>query len=230
MHTFFRDRREWAILASLLFSSAIATLLYVLRVAYTGSFVHGGMIWNLFLAWLPMVAALFAYRLAGRSGRARWLPVMLCAFLWLLFFPNAPYLLTDIGNVRPRFNVPYWYDVLMYVSFAWSGTFLGLVSLYLMQDMVRRLKGPGTSWLFAIGALLLSGFGVYLGRFPRFNSWDVFTSPLGILGEVWDWLANPAANMQMFAFTTLFSLLLVSVYLMLVAVVQFPQEQDAYQR
>jgi uncharacterized membrane protein len=230
MFTLARDRRQLALLGALAFSSGIAVFLYVLRVVHTRSLSHGGMVWNLFLAWLPLIAALAAYNLARRHRRGAWLLVAICAVLWLLFFPNAPYILTDFGNLWPRFNMPFWYDVLMYVAFALSGTFLGLVSLYVMQLIVGRLKGPVASWLFALAALALSAFGVYLGRFPRYNSWDVFTSPQSLLLGIWDRLSNPAANIQMFAFTALFALVLMSAYLMLFAMVQFPPDPKAAQR
>ena len=210
---------------ALVFSSGIAVLLYVLRVFYSHTLTGGGMVWNLFLAWLPLVSALLAYNLATRRGRWTWLPVILCAAAWLLFFPNGPYMLTDIVHIRSRYNVPLWYDVLMFGAFAWNGTFVGLVSLYLMQALVRRLRGPRASWFFALGALSLSGFGVYLGRFPRYNSWDVLTSPFALLTDLWERFSNPGANLQMFAFTALFSLFLASAYLMSVAVVQFPRER-----
>ncbi len=224
-----RDRRQLALIGAPIFSSVIPLLLYAVRVARTHALTHGGMVWNLFLAWLPMVAAIAAYNLGASGRRKAWLLVAFCALLWLLFFPNAPYIITDFGGLHPRNDVPYWYDVLMYVAFAWSGTFLGLVSLYIMQLIVRRLKGSAASWLFALAALALSGFGVYLGRFPRFNSWDVFTSPQSLLSGIWDRLSNPAANRQMFVFTAVFSLFLISAYLILFAMIQFrPDPQPAW--
>ncbi|HEX9118699.1 MAG TPA: DUF1361 domain-containing protein [Anaerolineae bacterium] len=221
-----RDRRQLALVVALLFSSAVCVLLFSGRVIHARSFTHGGMVWNLFLAWLPMLASLAAYNLAGKGGRATWLIIAGCALLWLLFFPNAPYILTDLVNLRPRYNVPYWYDVLMYVAFAWTGTLLGLVSLYLMQVLVSRGRGRGAGWLFAVVALALSGFGVYLGRFPRYNSWDVFISPIDLLADIWDRVSHPLANGQMFAFSALFSLFMLSIYLVLVAVVGLRSERQ----
>ncbi len=224
MDTMVHDRRQIAIIGALAFSSAVATLLFIARVIHTHSFMHGGMVWNLFLAWLPMLASLAAYNLARKGGKITWLAIAGCALLWLVFFPNAPYILTDIANLRPRYNVPYWYDTLMFVAFAWSGTLLGLVSLYLMQALVLKFKGTAAGWLFALAVLALSGFGVYLGRFPRYNSWDLFTNPLQLLANIWDMVSHPLANPQVFGFSALFSLLLLSVYLVFVAVVGFQRE------
>jgi uncharacterized membrane protein len=213
-----REYRQIAVLGSLLFLSALCVLLYILRVRRFGGFVHPSLMWNLFLAWLPMLGSLAAYNLERRHGNG--LIVAACALVWLMFFPNAPYLLTDLTSLHPR-SVPFWYDLMMFAAFAWTGTLLGLVSLFLMQLLVRKKAGRAASWLFAGGALLLSGFGVYLGHVPRWNSWDVFTSPLGLFSDIWYRLSHPVANAQMFAFTGIFAVFLLCVYLVLFAVVWF---------
>ena len=176
----------------------------------------------MFLAWLPLLIALLAYRFHRRTSRSSWALVAVCAFLWLLFLPNAPYLLTDIVRLGSSSHIPIWYDLILVISFAWTGTLLGLASLYLMQQIVRRIAGIGVSWLFAVVVVALSGFGVYLGRFPRFNSWDLFTSPLELLTSVWEHVAHPLANWHAFAFSGLFSLVFISVYLVFVAVARWP--------
>jgi len=215
------DRRQLAIVGALVFASSVCTLLFVLRALYTHHLTYAGMLWNLFLAWLPLLGALAAYNLAGRHGRSGWLAIGSCALLWLLFFPNAPYILTDIGNLMTRYPVPLWYDVLLEVAFAWTGTLLGLVSLYLMQSLVRRARGAGAGWVFALAVLLMGSFGVWLGRFLRFNSWDVFVNPVDLLTGVAGYLAHPLDNAQLFVFSGLFALLLISIYLVLVALINF---------
>jgi uncharacterized membrane protein len=216
-----RSRRQVAVLGALVFASIVCTALIALRVMYSGTFMHVDMLWNLFLAWLPLLASLAAYNLARKRGRAGWPIVAGCALLWLLFFPNAPYIMTDLGNLRPRAGVPLWFDMLMFVAFAWTGTLLGLVSLYLMQSLVRRSKGAAFGWLFALAGVLLGSFGVYLGRFQRFNSWDVFVTPHTLVSDLLTKLQNPSAAVQMVAFSGVFALLLLSFYLIFVAVVGF---------
>src|SRR5512142_1203425 len=98
--------RLWTLVGSLVFASFVCTLLLVGRVWRSHSGMHSGMLWNLFLAWLPMLFALAAHNLERRPGRAGWLWITVFAFVWLLFFPNAPYLLVDIGNLRQRPGVP----------------------------------------------------------------------------------------------------------------------------
>ncbi len=218
---FLRDYRQLAVVGSLVFATMLCAAMLLVRAAYTHS--HSldqfGLAWNLFLAWLPLLSALLIYNLRKRSARhAGWL-IAACAFLWLLFFPNAPYILTDLTHLRASRGVPVWYDLILLLLCAWTGLFLGLVSLYLMQSLVRRTAGVTAGWLFVLLVLGLSGFGVYLGRFPRFNSWDVLTSPWSVAGDVADRVLHPLAHLQTFAFSALFSLMLAAVYLMLFALV-----------
>ncbi|MCC7361844.1 MAG: DUF1361 domain-containing protein [Anaerolineales bacterium] len=209
----FRHYRQIAVVGALLFASALCVALVGARVAYTRNFYYIYFVWNLFLAWLPMLCALTAYNLAKARSRLSWLMMAGCAFVWLLFFPNAPYLLTDILHLAPRPDIPLWYDLILVIAFAMSGTLLGLVSLYLMQLLVHRAAGPLLGWLFALGVLALSGFGIWLGRFQRWNSWDLFTNPVALLSDIAYTLRHPLANWRTFAFSALFSLVFLSAYL-----------------
>src|SRR5438876_642713 len=83
--------------------------------------------------------------------------------LWLVFLPNAPYLVTEFMLLRDVHNMPVWFDTAMLVSFAWTGLLLGFVSVYLVQELVRRAAGPTAGWLCVLGSFGLCGVGVYLG-------------------------------------------------------------------
>jgi uncharacterized membrane protein len=144
--------------------------------------------------------------------------------MWLLFLPNAPYLVTDLIHLRPHEDAPFWFDLIMLSAFAWTGFFLGLVSLILMQEVIRKAAGTIASWLFVFAALGLSSFGIYLGRFLRWNSWDVFFNPLQLLADIAVRLRHPLANLQTYAFSILFGLFFLSVYLMVVAMSHLRQE------
>jgi uncharacterized membrane protein len=221
-HWLAENRRQAAVIASLAFSTAVCFVLLIMRAVYAHTATRADLAWNLFLAWLPMVAALVAYNLYKRSQRWTWLIIMPCVIFWLLFFPNAPYILTDMLHLQwPQYRVPVWYDLILLVAFAWTGAFLGLVSLYLMQGIIRRSAGRLASWLFTLAVLALAGFGVYLGRFPRWNSWDVLANPTLLLLDIWDRVSNPLANTRAWVFSALFSLCLGAMYLMLVAVMDF---------
>lgn len=214
------ERRQAAVVASLAFATLLCTLMLIARAVYAGEVGrYVGLQWNLFFAWLPMLGALVAYNLGKRWGR-RAGPLILPFLLgWLLFFPNAPYILTDFIHLGSRGGAPLWYDVLMLATYALTGLFLGLVSLYLMQSLMRRAFGAVTSWVFTLGVLAVTGFGVYLGRFPRWNSWDLLTDPTALLADIWARLTNPLAHSRAFVFSMLFSLCLAAMYFVMVSVI-----------
>ncbi len=122
--------------------------------------------------------------------------------------------------------MPWWYDLILVTTYALTGVFLGLVSLYLMQSLVSRAFGVALSWVFTLGVLALSGFGVYLGRFPRWNSWDLLTDPSKLLAYIWNGLSNPFANSRTFVFSILFSLCLAAMYFVFVSVIHFRDDSN----
>ena len=220
----FRNQRQLAVIGSLVFATLICLGLFVLRVAHSHSFAYRGLIWNLFLAWLPILSALAAYNLQRRYSWVNWVLVPACALFWLVFFPNAPYLITDIMHLRPQSAAPFWYDLILFVAFAWTGFFLGLISLFLMQEIVRKAAGNTASWLFALGVLALSSFGIYLGRFMRWNSWDLFLNPGKLFADVTEQVQDPFTRFQAFVFSTLFAGFFLAMYLTLVAITHLQQE------
>ncbi|MBN1427472.1 MAG: DUF1361 domain-containing protein [Anaerolineae bacterium] len=218
--------RQLAVIASLAFASTVCVVLLALRIIHTRGFIHVYLLWNLFLAWLPMICSLAAYNIYKRRSRLSWLVVVSCALVWLLFFPNAPYLLTDLIHLRPQENIPFWFDLILIVAFAWTGFFLGLISLFLMQALVRKAMGAIAGWTFAVGVLGVSGFGIYLGRFLRWNSWDVIVNPHLVLIDIVQQLRHPVANWHTLAFSVLFSIFLIATYLILMSVTHLSVETD----
>lgn len=171
------------------------------------------MIWNLFLAWIPFVMAFMAYWL--HFTRDKWGPLIAgCALIWLLFLPNAPYMLTDLVHLRYRDDSLVWYDLMLLLWFAWTGFMLGFGSIYLMQVVVTDSWGPFTGWTFAISAIGLTSFGIYLGRFLRWNSWDVLRNPIALLADIYSRFRHPIAHYHVHVFWLLLSLFLVCVYVM----------------
>jgi uncharacterized membrane protein len=227
MRSLLRNYRQLAVIASSLLATGLCMTMLGLRIAHSDSLAHTGLLWNLFLAWLPALSSLIAYNLYQRRSAFSWVLIGACALMWLLFFPNAPYLLTDVIHLQPLGDAPLWYDLILIVAFAWTGSFLGLISLLLMQALVRKLAGTIVSWIFALGALSVSGFEIYLGRFLGWNSWDVFIHPTRIVLDVVTRLRHPLANFQTYVFSILFSLFFICAYLMLVSVTQFQSELQA---
>lgn len=194
-------------LASLLACAILATRV---RLSHSPSYIF--LIWNLFLAWVPFVCSQLAAEMQRRAPAAWW-RLLLPGALWLLFFPNAVYLVTDFVHLRAREGIPLWFDIGMLAAFAWSGCFLAVVSLRTMQALVARYLGAALSWLFVAGVFGLNGLGIYLGRFLRWNSWDVFTDPHGVLHDVAAIVAHPLANRQATGVTALFAMLLLVCYM-----------------
>ena len=203
--------RRLGTLASLLGLTLIVYAMIGFRIFYSGNLEYGSLIWNLFLAWIPFGLALAVYD-GFRRGAARF-PLIAGAALWLIFFPNAPYIVTDIKHVRNWAGMPIWYDVILVGAAALTGLALGFASLYLMQAVVRRMVGAVNAWVFALTILGLSSLGVYLGRYLRWNSWDLIVRPEQVLGDVWTGIANPLAYPHAVAVTVAFTVFLAATYL-----------------
>ncbi len=155
--------------ASIVFSLAILAV----RMVYTGSTVYVFLVWNLFLAALPLCLSTLVLGVRSlRRSRLRFAGIL---GLWLLFFPNAPYIVTDLIHLNRQSMAPIWFDLILIASFSWSGLLMGFVSLSDLQDVLRRRFGKLASIGFALATLTSAAFGIYLGRFLRWNSWDLLT-------------------------------------------------------
>jgi uncharacterized membrane protein len=152
------------------------------------------LLWNLFLAWIPLIAAVLAFALARLHAGAL---VGVLVAVWLLFFPNAPYVLTDFIHLHGNGPSPLWYDALMLSSFAWTALMLGFVSLYLIHAIIERHAGTAVGWIVVVCVLGLASFGVYLGRFARFNSWDVVTRPHLVVSVIRQEIHSPLHDPRM---------------------------------
>jgi uncharacterized membrane protein len=208
-----KHRFAYAIVGLLGAASTICVALVGARMAYSESVHYWFLIWNLALAWVPFVVAGLAYVMARGRRTIRSAFIVVAALVWLLFFPNAPYILTDflhLGSMGDR--VPGWYDVLMLFWFAWTGLMLGVVSLYLMQDIVARAAGSAAGWIFVVAAAALGSFGIYVGRFLRWNSWDLLSRPRPLAVGLYGTVTDPAVQPQLLGFTLLFALLFLFVY------------------
>ena len=175
----------------LLTATLLGFAFVIYRYAVVDRLQYRFLVWNLFLAWIPYWISLVTVHLHERRPSAslwRLSPLMLG---WLLFLPNAPYIFTDLKhfpNIQP---LTWWYDLGLMVTFAWTGCFLGVVSLHIMQSIVRDRVGWIASQLFVLASVLLSGLGIYIGRFLRWNSWDILTNPRHIAGDMLVRLDDP---------------------------------------
>jgi uncharacterized membrane protein len=199
--------------ALLVAASLLAIATVEVRVWKTGDPYYRFLIWNLALAWVPLVFASAAYSAAAHSRRKLVVPLSVG---WILFFPNAPYVLTDFIHLNDeQATAPVWYDALMISSCAWIALLLGLTSLYLMQMVAKRALGTVWSWAGVVAALALASFGVYLGRFVRFNSWDALIRPGRVTNVIAHQLENPFQHPRMLAVLVLLTASLTVAYAIL---------------
>ncbi len=200
---------------ALALSSALAVGFLAGRVlrAQQGSYIF--LVWNLFLAWVPYGWSLWAASIQRRYPRDWW-RLLLPGALWLLFFPNAPYIITDFVHLYERPPVPLWYDIGLLAAFAWSGCFLAVVSLRTMQRLARQHCGALISWLFVGASIGLSGLGVYLGRFERWNSWDLLLSPRDVLAAAARPILFPLSHIRPLGASAMFAMILMVCYVMFI--------------
>lgn len=202
----------------LLLSTILAFGIFGGRIVLSNSWVvYRNLVWNLFLAWVPYFFSFLSAAIHRLFPRQWWLLIVPGA-LWLVFFPNAPYIITDFLHLEQRPYVPLWYDILLLATFAWTGCFLAIASLRTMQWVIKTYLGWFVSWFFVAAALGLTGLGIYLGRFSRWNSWDLLFHPKRILYDVLTRFANPLDNLRFFGFTLLFTAFLFVAYLTFLSV------------
>ncbi|MBI4675837.1 MAG: DUF1361 domain-containing protein [Chloroflexi bacterium] len=196
-------------------SSLLGVAFFVGRALWSGHFWHFFLMWNLFLAWIPYVCALAMAALHDRRAAA-W-QYVIPSLVWLLFFPNAAYLVTDLANLGEFPPVSFWYDVAFFATMAWTGLLLAVASLQIVQRMVKESFGVIWSWIVVMVVIDLNGVGIYLGRFLRWNSWDVFTDPLPVLQDALTPFLHPIAYRQPVAIMIVFSALLFVCYVSVLA-------------
>jgi uncharacterized membrane protein len=195
----------------LLFAAGLAgcAALLLVRGWYAQNLQFRFLAWNLVLGIVPAVAAA---ALQHADERRRGLVAFGWAVVWLLFLPNAPYLITDLVHLHPRPPVPYWFDIGVFAAFAGAGVLAAFSSLADVQRVVRRRFGRSASWAVVTVASFAAGFGIELGRMERWNSWDVFTQPGGLLRDVVGRLLAPWAHPRAFAVAMLYGSVLLFGY------------------
>ncbi|RKD22228.1 Uncharacterized membrane protein [Caminicella sporogenes DSM 14501] len=181
------DRDIKSILNVLVLLSIIGSLMVIARVLTLKSIRYVFLIWNIFLAWLPLVFSILLFK---NIKKKRPVIIFLISFLWLIFYPNAPYIVTDIIHLsRYKFyssvsyelnfnkNIKIWYDFILIMIFVFTGYILGFLSLNINHKIVKERLGSTLGWLFIVIISFLSGFAIYLGRFLRLNSWEIISNP-----------------------------------------------------
>ena len=193
--------RNYLVILALFTAFSLACLL--IRNAVEGNSVYNFLLWNLFLAFLPLLMAWILYFLTGKINK---ILLIIGSIVWLLFYPNAPYMISDLIHVNNT-NALVLYDTLIIFSFSMLALFYGFYSLKIIHFTYRQITGKRVAHLVIVFSLLLSSAGIYLGRILRLNSWDLFTHPLQTMETIFDHLWPVDKNPTTYVIILLFSLI-----------------------
>ncbi len=178
----------------------------------TDSTQYWYLVWNLFLAWIPLGLSAILLRLLQKQLWSNWLPVLV-TFAWLIMLPNSFYMISDFIHIKEMSHAEVLYGVVVFTSFIFTAALIGFSSLYVVHvELRRRLSRQASAGIVAF-ILLACSFAIYLGRDLRWNSWDILINPAGILFDVSDRLIHPYGHPGIFTTTLSFFILLGSLYL-----------------
>ncbi len=172
---------------SLVALTTLCLSMTITRIFNQGDYRYTFLVFNLFLAWIPFLLTRFLTSVKW-TQRPR---VLFVLFFWFMFFPNAPYIITDLLHFKHYSLNILWFDSLLVFVYALTGLLLGANSLWSAEHLIGRLYGATSSRIMVILVAFTSGFGIYLGRFCRLSSWDLFHRPLWFLSRVFHQFENP---------------------------------------
>ena len=178
---------------------AFIFLLIIGRILYSNSITYVFLIWNLFLAFIPYLCSSILQNVYIKSSWLKWL---VCG-IWLLFFPNALYIITDIKHLANIKSVPIWYDVLLLLTASLTGLVLAFSSLHKIEKFLHNFMPQKVRKYYLYLIIFIGAFGVYLGRFLRLNSWDVANRPLFVFKSIANIFIHPFTNSSTWLITSL---------------------------
>ncbi|WP_353721605.1 DUF1361 domain-containing protein [Dyadobacter sp. 676] len=185
-------------------SAAAMALLSVRIVLESWHFIF--LVWNLFLAWVPLLFIKWVWEMEKRQP-APFGVLMIYLSVWLLFFPNAPYIITDLKHLRSVPENMIWYDALMIFTFSLAGFLTGLYSIRIVHRIIAHRWNDRLAWLAITSSMVLSGFGIFLGRYGRWNSWDIVMQPGALARGVYHSMHDPLAIKHTITFSFVLMLL-----------------------
>lgn len=184
--------------------------LSLFRVEFSGTKHFLFLNWNLFLAFVPWLLTVILSR--SQNLQKSRLAVFGMLGVWLLFFPNASYILTDLFHLSHHSSMPIWFDLVLILSFAWTGLLYGFLSLWNLEELMERFLSKRMVTWISVFLLFVSSFGIYIGRYLRWNSWDILHHPGRLIGDVGDRLINPFDHSRTWGVTIFMGLFLVMLY------------------
>jgi uncharacterized membrane protein len=190
-----------------------------------GSVVHGYMLWNVTLAWIPFGLSLWLHRVLTHKLWSSWEALIVTAG-WLAFLPNTFYLISDFVHLLEADSSTVLFQVALFMAFVFVGLALGLSSLFIVhRELLKRLSAGWTTFVVAI-ILLACSFAVYIGRDLRWNSWDILVNPGGLLFDISARAVHPTQYPAIIAFVVPFFALLAGMYAVAWAAVRVVPSMD----
>jgi uncharacterized membrane protein len=169
--------------------------LLLFRIFYSGSLMYIFFGWNLFLAAIPLGISTLLVQVKGKTIRG------LLFTVWLLFFPNALYIVTDLVHLKERDSVPFWFDMILVFSAAINGLIMAYASLQQVELFLKTKFNEQKRSFILLSCLFLGSFGVYIGRFLRWNSWDVLLNPFELTLQIAQHVINPFQHLRTWGVT-----------------------------
>lgn len=169
--------------------------LLLFRIFYSGNLMYLFFVWNLFLAAVPFI--LSSFLIQSQKKKLYWIIFI----VWILFFPNALYIITDLVHLKERNNIPLWFDVILIFSAAINGLIMAFISLCQVEIFLRLRFNNRKANLILYSCLFISSFGVYIGRFLRWNSWDIFVNPFQFIFGIMQPFINPSHHPRTWGMT-----------------------------
>jgi uncharacterized membrane protein len=199
-----KEAGRYKMTSLLLLMTSFCVALSIVRYSITGTKLFMFLNWNLFLAIVPWTISTMLILKNSKTI----LPLVLLVVVWLFFFPNSPYILTDLFHLKARKTAPIWFDFVLIFSFAWTGLMFGFVSLIDIITLMKKRIGNFTVNIITILFLFISSFGIYLGRYLRWNSWDILQNTGELVDDVSQRFAHPISHPHTWGMTILLGILL----------------------
>jgi uncharacterized membrane protein len=189
----------------------LAVMLSILRIVIWGKFSFAYIIWNILLAFIPFVISSLLLSLS-KMEKFNKIIFITGIFFWVIFIPNAPYIVTDFIHLGEIRAVPLIFDVFLLFSSATVGLILGFHSLFHIEQIIKAKYSPRITSIIMSLILLLISFGMYLGRFLRFNSWDIFVNHISLIKNIWKIFSALTSHIEVYLYTLLFFFFLILSY------------------
>ncbi len=195
----------------LVISVFFSSIMLAIRIFYTNRLTFLSLEWNLFLAFIPYFITQWLNN-RHRVIKSKWKFAGIF-FVWLAFIPNSFYIITDLFHLQENNNAPLWFDLLLILSFAWNGLLAGILSVRSMEKIIQGLWGNRHELIFLYPVMWLNALGIYIGRYMRYNSWDILTNPFRLMMDIFDLTSHPIIYKDAWSMIFFYSIFITLLYL-----------------